>query len=107
MTHNPFSMAGWVPLKERVELTLIFMVAASVGEVVLASRGFTVAGYVCAAMIGGFVFSVLWVLPKLSLSNIIRTLVLGYVWSVLFTAVEVQVRDLMMPQAPEHEVFSR
>jgi hypothetical protein len=104
---SPLVMAEWVPLTERAELSLIFMVAASVGEVVLASRGFAGVGYASGAVAGGFVFCALWVLPGRSLGNVARTLVLGFAWSVLFTGIEAQTISVMTDPVSHQEVVSQ
>jgi predicted membrane metal-binding protein len=104
---NPFAMAGWVPLRDRVELSLIFMTAASAGEAVLASRGLAPLGYVAISLTSVLMFSVLWILPILNLKSVLRVLVLGVVWSGSFTVIEVQIRGVMTPQVSWHEVYSR
>ena len=92
---NLFALAEWVPRKERFELSLIFMVAAAAGNVVLSSRGLTTTADVFVPMANGFMFFLLWVLPRLNLRNAIRTLILGIAWVFLSNVICHQIASVM------------
>lgn len=106
-TDNPFVMAEWVPLKDRVELSLIFMVAASAGKVVLASRGLEAIGYIAVSVTGILMFSMLWILPIVSLRSVLRAVAIGLIWTGFFTAIEHQVKNVMTNPVSYQEVSGR
>jgi hypothetical protein len=101
-----FSLAQGVPISQRVELSLVFMAAAAVGQVVLTSRGFSLTAELVGPMANGFMFSVLWVVRGLTPSNILRTLILGTVWITLSNVIEFQITSLMTSPVPEQQEFS-
>ena len=103
----PFALAERLPCKDRVELSLIFMVAAAVGGVVLASRGFPATAEIAHGFAGGLMFSMLWTIPKLTLRNVARTLILGFVWSALSITIQHQVESVMTNPVSHQEVYSR
>src|SRR5687767_9255334 len=105
-TTSTMLMTRLVPLKDRCELSLIFMVAAAVGQVALASRGFPLSAEIVSSMAGGVAFGMLWVIPKLTLRNVARTLILGVVWSTLSVVIDRQVESVMTNPVSRQEVFS-
>ena len=107
ITSNPLSMAEWVSCKDRIELSLIFMVAAGAGDVVLTSRGFEEAAEIAHVAVGGLMFAMLWIIPRLTLRNLVRILILGLGWSFTSITIEHQVANLLTSPVPYQEVSSQ
>jgi hypothetical protein len=104
---SPLLLAGTVSLKDRVEMSLIFMVSAAVGEACLSSRGLSGVAQTLVPLSNGAMFVVLWVLPSLHIRNALRTLILGLLWSAISSATAGQISNLMVSPAPAQEVVSQ
>lgn len=101
---RPALLSQRLPVSQRVELSLVFMVAAAVGEVALTSRGMARAAELLIPLANSAMCCLLWVVPSLQPRRLLGLLIIFVAWAIVSLGISDQVAKLMLPVPVSQEV---
>jgi hypothetical protein len=98
------TLSQWAPLRERLELSGIFLAAMGLGEAVLAHRGIPVSGGLLHAIVSATVCTMLWGTVPTGFLVFIRWLAMFLLWSVEANSFAIHMSVIVDAVSPIYEV---